>query len=82
MNRDQRAPAGVRSPRDGGWLAAGEDHDVVGRPGRDQILAKPAVDRGELLVPVDQENRPALRTVRACALGGIRAIDGLGEPVR
>ena len=73
MNRDQRAPAWVRSPRDGGWLAAGEDHDVVGRPGRDPDPGEASRRSRRVARTRRSEHRPALSSVRACLCPGLHS---------
>ena len=85
MDRYHLPPARVGAPRGGGRLAAGEDHDVLRRQGRDENLAQPAVDGAELLVPVHQQHGPAVSAVGARILGGMSdaaGLDCLAEAVR
>jgi hypothetical protein len=77
MDRDHLPPAGIGAPRGGGWLAAREDHDVLGLQGWDEFLAQPAVDGTELLVPVHQQHGPAVSAVGARILGGMSGAGGL-----
>jgi hypothetical protein len=71
VDRHHLTPARVGAPGGCRRLAAGEDHNAVGRQGRDELLAQPAVEGAELLVPVDQQHRPTAR-----------GPDGVGESVR
>jgi hypothetical protein len=58
-------------------LAAGQHHDVLRGQGRDEILAHPAVDGTELLVPVHQQHGPAASAAGASVLGGMGGVSGL-----
>jgi hypothetical protein len=56
MHRHKLPPAGVGAPRRGGRVAAGQHDDGVGAQAGDKVVAQPPVDRGELLVAVNEQH--------------------------
>jgi hypothetical protein len=84
MHGQELTPAWVAQPGCDGRVAAGEYDDVVGVQAGNEPGAKPTVDRGELLIAVDEQDcggrqrRDGL-AVRVVSEG---EPDGCGQPIR
>ena len=55
----QPAPPGIRAPGHRGWVPAGEHRYRIRRERRQQLLAQPAVQRGQPFGGVDQQQQSA-----------------------
>ena len=77
-------PSGVGAPRRGGRVAAGQHDDGVGAQAGDELVAQPPVDRGELLVAVDEQDRAGqqLRDRLAVVVVVEGEPDGRVQPLR